>query len=812
MNLFYVKKLDGSYEPFDIRKIEKVVSVAAEGLNIDLDKFIEQLKLSIYPNISVSEIQQNLINTALSIIVTDENKEEWSYFANRLLLIQYKKQIKIDRMKKYPDAKVTRYGYFQKFKDYYVFLKEHIDKGIYNPLLLKVPYRVFLKIYNEIFDKDKYTNPLWKKGVFHFQTKKLIDTYIVEENNKPIELIEELWMLQSVLAFLPSVIKYKQYDWDTYIQKVLKHYYYLSNFMIIPSTPQMLNLRRQNGNLSSCFILDVKDNTESLCYTQTQIAQISRNAGGIGLYMGRIRPSGSWIDSNKGLTNNIIDWVKLYDATVEAWNQRGKRKGSITIALPIWHKDIIDFLQVIDVDKGNILKKSPGVFTQVVIPNFFFEYVNKDLDFYLVDNHEITNILGYKELDLIDVYGEELKRRYEKIVQLINEGKITNYKKVKARDLLKEIFYYWNRKGLPYIAFEDNINNYSPYKLKIHSVNLCVENFSPFNNTDPTIEDNKGYIHSCNITNINLPVLYESNILSDINKLEEFINHIYEYMDNLIDLTELPVEESKRHNELFRTVTMGFIGLADLFVKYSVDNNTYIGYRPTYRNKDKNETLKFVDDLFGKIGFLSVLASTRLAKERGRLKWFDKTKYMDNVILGRFHIENDKQLIIEKIGTERYEELKNNLQEYGIRNSLLLNCPPNTSTSLIAGSTPGILPTFNIVFMSDQQKSIYIKFVRYYQYKFMYDVYSRFSTYEDYIDLIDIISTIQKYIDAGISFEITVNHNYFDTPEKLTKLYLLIISNARKKGIKTIYYLRHILKDENLTEDNNKQICESCAN
>jgi ribonucleoside-diphosphate reductase alpha chain len=811
--LFEVIKRDGRIEPFDTRKIEKVIKVCAEGLDIDINKFIQKLSLFLKPKMTSKEIQHNLITSAISLIITEENKEDWSRFANRLILVDFKKEIRVRREKKYK-TQLTRYGFFVKFEDFYKFLLEYIEKGIYSKQFLKIPKNLFKELYYKIFDSKNFKNPLWYKAK-HMQTQKFIKAYLIEEDNFPIEIPEEVWFLQSLISFIPSVLKYGK-DWQYFKERVLRHYQYLSDFLIIPATPQMLNLRKEKANLSSCFILDVNDNTESICHTQSQIAQISRNAGGVGLFLGKLRPSGSWIRGNKGKANKITDWVKLYESTVNAFNQQGKRAGSLTVALPIWHKDIIDFLEVIDLDIGEIPKKSPNVFTQVIIPNFFFDYVNSNKPFYLIDIHEVMHIQGRKDLNLIESYGETAKEIYEEIVHLIEKGLLKNYIKINPREILKKIFYYWGRKGLPYVVFEDNVNKYSPYREKIYSVNLCVENFSPFRNTNPEDlycieEKDLGYIHTCNITNINLLKLYELGIFEDEEKLSEFIKHLYEYMDNLIDITDVPVKESKKHNTLYRTLTAGFMGLADLLVKKSVEEGRYYGYRPTYRKGDKEKILKFIKKIFGKIAIYAVKSSIELAKERGKFEKFQQTKYAEYIILGRYDLKapEDWEFLKEIVGEKILKEIKEGLEKYGIRNSLLLNCPPNTSTSILAGVSAGIMPPYSLIQVEDQQSGLFVNFVPLYRYRWFYDVYSRFMNYEDYEDLIDIIATIQSFIDSGISFEVTVNHNFFDTPEKITRLYALVLSRSRRKGIKAIYYWRHILKDQSVSEI---QECESCAN
>jgi len=811
-------------EPFDFTKIEKVVKRAAEGLNVDVQKLYQKLSLPQRGEVKSTEIQRSLVAAATALVVTEENKEDYSTLAARLLLVHFKKQMRLKRQRflaqklglSEEEAKrlVNRYGLFERFEHFALHVRELVKKGLYHPLLEKLLSLPATKeLYEELLGKG-FKNPLWQKGVRHSQVQKFIRSYLIEEGSEPVELPEEVWFLQSLMGFALSL---KLKGEEHFKRRVRDHFEHLAGFRIVPATPQMLNLRRAKANLSSCFILDVKDNTESIVHTQSQIAQISRNAGGVGLYLGRLRPSGGWIKGNPGKANKVTDWVKIYEATVNAFNQQGKRKGSITVALPVWHKDLLDFLEVIDLDVGEIPKKSPDVFTQVVLPEFFFRYHNQKGYVWLIDHHELTEVLGRKDLNLVEASGEALSRRYDEVFRLAEEGKLKNAKKVSTAEILRKIFYYWGRKGLPYVFFEDNANLYSPFEEKVYSANLCMENFSPFNNTDPDdlycIPDEKlGYVHTCNITNVNLYRLYVDGILFDDEKLKNFVEHLYEYADNLIELTDVPVKESKRHNHRYRTVTAGFMGLADVFVLHSLKTGRYHGYRFKTRKGKPEDTLSLIDKIFGRFALFAVEASVKLAAERGRAPAFKDTRYKDGVILGRYDLKDPKtrQKLDALVGKEGFsQKLYLELKKHGIRNTLLLNCPPNTSTSILAGVSAGVMPVFNVVHVEDQQTGAFVHFAPLYKNALLYDPYARFCSIEDFDSLTDVVARIQSWIDAGISFELVVNHNCFDTPEKLTRLYASVLSFARKKGVKGLYYWRHVLKDKSVTS---VEECESCAN
>ena len=806
--MFEVMKRDGRIEKFNPIKIEKVVNTCKDSLDLSLDNFYNKFQIGLKSGIKTSEIQRTLINTAISMIQSEKNKRNWSIFANRLILVDFKKQMKVDREFKYK-VPVNKFGVFEKFEDYIQHLQKYVKKGIYSEKLLSIPKDVLEVTYNKIFIEN-WINPLW--NIKHMQTQKFINTYLVEVNNKPIEIPEEVWYLQSLLGFLPS---YEQYliSKEEYINKVLEFYDHLSNFRIIPATPQMLNLRKSNGNLSSCFITNVDDSTESITEVAKIVTEISRNGGGVGLDLTLLRPSASAIRNNFGKANPIVAWMKLYEVIIRVFNQLGKRAGSLTPALKIWHKDSLTFLDAINLDISSDPTMTPkDLNIQVVIPGIFWKYHNQRKPWYVYDRHEIVDILEHKDLDLYEaITDEEYERILKDLEKLIEENKLKNYRKLKTTEVLKKIMYYFSRKGLPYLVFEDNVNKYSSFTEKIQCTNLCVENFSPF-------DIRKEMIHTCNITNVNILQLAKDGYFEDDNKLKNFIFLLYEYMDNLLDITTNPVEQSRNHNQYYRTVSAGFLGLADMFVYYSLKDNKYYGYKYKTRARD-DSTLDLIDRTIGKFAIYAVYASILLAKDRNPCLAYveGKTKYHKNIILGRYNLgdltepTNDYFKLHEKFGNI-IEDISSNLKEYGIRNSMLLNCPPNTSTSILAGVSAGVMPQYSDIHIEDQQTGLFVNFVEYYDNLLLYDIYTtNFTNMQDYESLINVIAQIQKWIDSGISFELVVNHNYFKSSEELTILYLNIIKLSHKLGIKALYYWRHIIDDIDVSSGQ-KVECESCSN
>lgn len=812
-----VKKRNGTFEEFKFSKIEKMLKDCAKGLDINLDLFAQNFMIEIKPNITTEEIQQKLIQTANKLFTKDEKtpyNSDYSKFANRLFLSSFQKQLRLER-NGYENT--TKNGLFKDENDFVEHLYKYtVEIPVYDINLfwryLKPKnqddyekFQEFYKFRNEEEYKywveeghgEEYLKSLykWIKAQqitiwdnFFYQTLKLMN-YLATYNGKIIETPEEMWLLISLGAFQDDMYKVKEF-WK-----------YLSKYCVIPATPQLLNFRKLKGGLSSCNIFQVYDNLDSIMDGANKLAQISKRAGGVGIFLGRLRPSGSYLMNKPKISNHINTWVKIYNQIVVAVNQGGLRKGACTVAIPIQHKDVIEFINIRN-PVGEERLKAFDIFPQIVIPDVFMKCLENNENFYLFDNYELEKA----GLDLIDATGEVLEERYKKAIDLALSGKLKNYKVINSRTLAKEIFRNWTASGLPYIFFEDNANRGSQFKEKIHCANLCVENYSPFPDD---------YIHSCNLISLNLPALDEEQILNDDKKLQKMIQLVVEYMNKLIDYVITDAPEEKRalegvikHNKEYRTIGIGFIGLADLISKYN------LAYRQNKRKK-KEETIKFIDRIFGKIAIFAVRASLDYPQIASA---YEKTKQREKLFAWSIKTPEDEKntakIIAEKTGLEEnfilnlIADLKN--PSKGLANTMLLNSPPNTSTSIYAGSVASILPTFRLIQNEEKKNYVYQTFPRYIKdYFWFYEEYSKFDA-KDLYDIIDFVAEVQKWIDSGISFEIPVNHNLIsesDLPEVLLKFFY----KAWKKGIKALYYIRNILPVNSLLKDENEN-CVSCAN
>jgi len=829
--MFKVIKRDGSTEEFKLHKLEKVISFVTQDLNIDMEKFKKQFSFTFKDNITTKELHQNLIKAALECSFDPDTEtiyKEFDIMANRLLLMNFWKEMKIQRESE--GYLTDDIGMFKSAADWIKHLEKFVELKVYDERILKINKDILKKLYvlakkaNQEFDNYSFPHFMWNNA--YYQTMKFMKSYLIKYENKPIETFEEALLLISILGFYED---YKK-DKDLFLNNIKDFYMHLINYHFVPATPQLLNLRRRNGNLSSCNILNIYDNINSIFYSAWQVAKILQNAGGVGIAP-QMRVSSSWLRNNFGNANHIQIWMKLFNDIAVAVNQGGMRPGAITDAIPIWHKDVLEFAKS-KTPLGEARFKTFNLFPQVIVQDEFIKRLRKREDWYLFDSYEIEREL---EVNLYNLWGEEFSKYYNKAIDLAEEGKIKNYIKINTVRLAAEIMQAITSSGLPYLVFEDNINKFSNFKEKIYSANLCVESFSPFRNTNPENykpgdeipEEEIGYVHSCNLFSINLPRLYESKILFDDEKLSKAMDLVVRYMDNILEVANPPIKEIKKHNRLFRTIGIGYLGFADLAVKLSIDENKLYTYKWTYKsagdadkyNEYKQSMLDLVKRVFGRIAFYTIKASVNLAKERGVPEKYHETKWKDGVILGQTKLEYEingesiNVLNIKEIA--EYFNINNigeanlvftDLMKYGIRNTMLLNCPPNTSTAIYAGVSASIFPIYNIIQQETQKTGNYIIYPRYIDYRLYYDTYKSWR-YEDVDDIIDFVSAVQKYIDSGISFEYPVNLNTIkrdEIPNYLTRFFVI----APEKGIKALYYGRTIHTQGN-TE---KEECSSCAN
>jgi ribonucleoside-diphosphate reductase alpha chain len=780
--------------PFQIEKIRSVIEWAVQGLDMNPLQLESSLVMAFKPKMTSVEIHRTVINTALKLTSLEE--PEWSKVAARLKVISLYKDASQER-------DYTKFGY----DNYFRFLKKSWDLNIYDSVL-KEKYSE-----QELKDAGKFINADYDL-LFDYAGINSLDTkYLVKHDSKVYELPQE--------AFLTISLYIEQNQPKSVrLEKVKDTYTKIATRKISLATPILLNLRKPNGNLSSCFITAMDDDLKSIYYVLEQCARISQNGGGVGINMSRIRSLGGSIQGQRNASGGVVPWIRLINDTATAVNQLGKRPGAMTVSLDIWHRDIDDFLEL-QTENGDQRKKAMDINPQVVIPDEFMIRLKNNQDWYLFDPHEIKTKF---EKDMVMMVGDEFSKFYNKIVDSIEnelEKNSINHKKLhgkdfeaawgelvlksknkklpelvkklKSKELIKHLMHSLVETGYPFISFKDTINKYNPNKDSgvILGGNLCMESFS---NTSPSqvlqdfvSNDNgrteiirkvlPGDLHTCNLCSVNMAFTEDA-------EMEDVCATSVRILDNLIDFTTAPVQEGLLHNNKYRTIGVGFMGYADYTVK---------------KNIPYTASEELADEVFEKIAYYCTKASMELAKDRGSFDSYEKSEFKKGIILGKNKAWFQKNSKMAK----NWLQLIDDISQYGIRNSQITAIAPNSSTSLLQGCTASILPIFGKFYMDNGKTTVPITppFIKNNMW-----VYQENKNI-DQRKVIDVVSKIQKWIDTGISMELILNPNH----EYVNAKYLLdLITQSWEKECKTIYYIRSIQSNGEI--DKGEEDCVSCAN
>lgn len=723
-----VIKRSGLRELYDVVKIKEAIGLACEGLDVNPLQLESKFDEFIFDGITTKQINQNLIHHAI-ILATPENPE-WALVAGRLKTM----------------------GRWADTKNYELDFSEYVT---------------------EMMNIGEYTHP----GLFAFSQPELevLDAHLAPERDlnhsyasvstaegkylQKNELIQHMFMANSMIIASVEPDDTKRLDFAKTV------YDSLSNRKISQATPWLSNLR-SNGNISSCFILEMDDNLNSIMDNIKRAATISKLGGGMGVFMGRVRALGSDLMGSEGKAGGVFGWIKFLNDVAVYVNQAGKRAGAITVALPIWHADIANFLDL-QTEAGDPRKKCFDIKPQVCINDIFMRLKNNpDQDWHTFCPHEVEAVMGYK---LYNIWGDEFEAAYESCVQAYKKGILKVVRVYKAKELWIKFLQVVVETGMPYVFWTDTVNRMNPNKHcgMIKCANLCVESFS---NIEADVE-----AHTCNLASI---------VVGRVETLQDLINEARiatRILDNGIELTHPPVEISKFHNNKYRTIGVGIQGLHDIYAKF---------------NKPYTDSA-FAMQVAELIQYGCVLESIELAKERGSYPAF-KGSMWDTGEMTR-HFAKYSQL---PPGT--WEAVQEQIDMYGIRNSQLTSPAPNTSSSMFMDAAAGPMPVYAGFFYEDNKDGkapVYAMYIKENPLN-----YSRgIGTYYP-AELTKTIGGLQKFVDTGISAEFVVNMNLEGVDAKwMWDLYEASWLNENK----CVYYVRTIKEGESVS--GKEEVCAACS-
>ncbi|MCF8885720.1 MULTISPECIES: ribonucleoside-diphosphate reductase subunit alpha [Priestia] len=723
-----------------------------EFTQLDFSLYEEKViqTVTVKENMTDEKVANVLILAALERISMEE--PDWTYVAADVYLNELYRKAADNR----------GYDKKEKYGSFYQLIQELTKIGIYNKQLLKTYTE------EEINEIASVIIPERDRLFTYIGLLTLADRYLATSHDKRVyELPQERFLIIAMTLM-------SQEKKENRTALVKEAYWALSSLYMTVATPTLSNAGKSYGQLSSCFIDTIDDSLRGIYDSNTDLATLSKNGGGIGVYLGHIRSRGSDIKGFKGVSSGTIPWMKQLNNTAVSVDQLGQRQGAIAVYLDVWHKDIFSFLDA-RLNNGDERQRTHDLFTGVCLPDLFMEKVEAREDWHLFDPHEVRTLMGYS---LEDFYDEEegsgsFRTRY---AECVNNEQLSR-ETVPAIEIFKRIMLSQLETGTPYMFYRDTVNraNQNRHEGMIYCSNLCTEitqNQSTTVVTEEITEDGKiiitknpGDFVVCNLSSINLARAVTEGVL------ERLIPIQVRMLDNVIELNDLPVLQAKLTNQKYRAVGLGTFGWNHLLALKKIAWET-------------DEAVAYCDELYEQIAYLTVQASMNLAKEKGAYPLFKGSDF-----------ESGAYFETRKYTSEAWSELRNEVQSNGIRNGYLMAVAPNSSTSIIAGSTASIDPIFR-KFYSEEKKNYKIPVTApdlspatNWYYKSVYLIDQHWSIKQN--------SKRQRHIDQSISFNLYVQNDI--RAKELLDLHM----TAWKEKLKTTYYVRS-------TSSEVIEECESC--
>jgi len=794
-----VKKRNNRLENLDISKINTCAERACENLdNVSASEVVLDAHVQLYDKITTKEIDQALIMSARQKM---EKEPNYSFVAARLLLGNIHKEVFGVSVDKDAFDHQYRLSFVKNIK---LLVNEKIlDKRLLDFDLKKLAASLHL-------DRD-YKFKYLGLQILH-------DRYFHKINGRRLESPQSFWMRVAMGLAINEEDKN---------EKAIEFYNTISKFLLCCSTPTLFNSGSTHSQLSSCYLNTFDDSIDGIFEGAWQEARKSKYAGGLGFDVSNFRSSGSHIKGTNGTSSGLVPWLKIFNDLLVAVNQGGKRPGAGCAYLEPWHLDIEDFLDL-KKNTGDERRRCHDLNTANWLSNLFLEYVKNDKDWYLFSPSDVG--------DLHDLYGEQFDKRYKKYCKMADQGEISNYKVVKAKDLWKRMLRVLFETGHPWMTFKDNSNlRYSnSHEGVIHSSNLCTEIFlhtkpSLFNEGQKT---EVGETAVCNLSSVNLKEHIGDNGELDFDLLASTIKVQMRMLDNVIDLNFYPTAEAKNSNLKHRPVGAGSMGWHDVFHSYKL-------------NYSSDEAVKLSDELYEFISYHCILNSSRLAGEKGTYCTYEGSLW-DQDILPIDTYKNLMNYMDEKPIVHRgkkyapevdWKTLRSSISKNGMRNSNTMAIAPTATISYIQGCSPSIDPDFSTFFVYENKSgNLFITnewFVKECKTLGIWnntfrealkmvdgdvsllsdevipaDLKSRYKTAfdQDQFKLVDCAAARQKWIDMGQSL------NLFNNSTSLKYLNDLYF-HAKDRGLKSTYYLRNksASKIEKSTSTNKEQEPKACS-
>jgi ribonucleoside-diphosphate reductase alpha chain len=632
-----VRKRDGHLEPVDVTKIVERVRSCCQGLTqVDPLRVATKAISGLYDGATTKELDNLCIQTA-SLLISEE--PEYSKLAARLLGTYVDEEVRSQKIKSFADS--VQFGK---------------SAGLINETVAKFveTHKAELCAAIEPYRTDRFE---------YFGLRTVYDRYLLK-NPTTRQVFE------TPQYFFMRVACGLAYD----VKDAIEFYQLISSLDYMASTPTLFNSGTLRPQMSSCYLLDSpEDDLKSIYQKYTDVALLSKFAGGIGLSYHRVRSRGSLIKGTNGHSNGIIPWLKTLDSSVAAVNQGGKRKGAACVYLESWHADVEEFLELRD-NTGDEAKRTYNLNLANWIPDLFMKRVEADETWSLFDPARVPHFT--------DIFGEEFEKAYTEA-----EANKLYVKQLKARDLYTRMMKTLAQTGNGWITFKDasnlKCNQTGNGGGTVHLSNLCTEILEVTNNDETAV---------CNLGSVNLSRHLENGKF-DFDKLGRSVRTAVKYLDRVVDINFYPIPQAELSNRKWRPVGLGMMGLQDVFFQMKIPF-------------DSPEAIELSAKIQEEIYYHAVATSCELSEKSGPHENFAITRAAQG------HLQFDLWGVIPT-NLERWDKLKEKIKKFGLRNSLLIAVAPTATIASLVGCYEAIEPQISNLFKRETLSGEFLQINRY---------------------------------------------------------------------------------------------------
>jgi ribonucleoside-diphosphate reductase alpha chain len=756
---FQVKQANGAFSPFDIVRVQNTIAWATTGFenSVSVDLLLKEVLRTVFDGITPLEIADALIMSAGTFI---ERDPAYNYVTSKLLLKKLYKEATGESIHNNEYEAVYRRSFIES-------IQQGVATGSLDARLLE-------------FDLEKLSTLLCleRDTLFEYMgLKTLNERYFNRIGSRRAELPQAFWMRVAMGVSLNEADKHASAE---------GFYGMISTLSYVPSTPTLFHSGLTRPQLSSCYLSTVEDDLKHIFKVYLDNALLSKFSGGVANDWSNLRATGAMIATINTESLGVIPFLKIANDVTAAINRSGRRRGATCVYLEVWHLDYEDFLDLRR-NTGDERRRTHEINTASWIPDLFMKRLLADESWTFFSPDDVP--------ELHHLYGKAFEAKYVEYEQKAARGEIAQFKTLSAAALWRKMLSRLFETGHPWITFKDACNVRSPqdHVGVVHCSNLC---------TEITLNTSAEETAVCNLGSVNLAEHVENGVFNE-QKLAATIEMAMRMLDNVIDINYYPTVEAKTANMRHRPVGLGVMGFQDALYKLNI-------------NFASDRALEFADELGEMVSYYVILASSRLAKERGAYSTYKGSKWDRNIFpqdtLDLLEQERGVPVETKRGGKLDWTPVREHVKQYGMRNSNCMAIAPTATISNIAGCFPCIEPIYKNLYVKANMSGEFtvvnkylvedlkkigrwdhdmLELIKYYdgsvqqiehipqhlkeKYKEVFEI--------DSVRLINMTAVRGKWIDQSQS------HNVFMkgvSGKMLNEIYIA----AWKAGLKTTYYLR----------------------